>query len=258
VRVAAIQGPTAGDGDALPNLRVVVLLLFAIVFPLLAVVAYLSTRGVLSYSSMLEIAADQGGPSTLRVQTLDNSSLQQLSGQPFSYLNPQTLANYSVFGLPAVGSVELLLAVAAAVVVLLVWRSFRVRLGRTSPFEDDGLSAESRRERVVDVLDAAVARLNTGSSYRETVIRCYKTVSEVLADRSDLDGRVLTAREFEARVAEKLDVEPAYLAKMTGLFEVARYSDREITQQQSRDAVACLSEMSSSLKAPPLRTGGAR
>ncbi len=256
VRVAALSDAADDDGRRLDG-RDAGLLLFAFVFPLLVVVAYLATRSALSYSSTLEIAAGQGGPSTLLVHGLDNSSLQHLSGQPSSYLNQQSLTSYSVFGLPAISSMEILVAVAAAVAVLTIWRGLRVNVSHTAPFKDDGLSVGSRRAAVAEVLDAAARKLSSGSSYRETVIQCYKKFSEALEDASDLEGRVLTAREFEERVAEKLRVEPAYLARMTGLFEVARYSEQEITLEQSRDAVACLSEMSSSLRQPVIQIRGA-
>jgi hypothetical protein len=255
VRVAALSDAADDDGRLLDG-RDPGLLLLAFVFPLLVVVAYLATRSALSYSSALEIAAGQGGPSTLRVQVLDNSSLQQLSGQPSSYLNPQSLTSYSVFGLPAISSMEILVAVAGAVAVLMIWRGLRVHVGHTAPFEDDGLFVGGRRAAAAEVLDAAARKLSSGSSYRETVIRCYKEFSEVLENASDLEGRVLTAREFEAQVVEKLRVEPAYLARMTRLFEVARYSEQEITLEQSRDAVVCLTEMSSSLRQPVLQIRG--
>lgn len=257
---ALLRGVAAGDGttvrpDEPRGIRFTILLALAIVFPLLVLLAYLATRSVLSYSAMLEIAAQQGGATGFRIQQVGNSSYQQLPGQPLAFLNPQTLSGSSLFGAPAVSSIEVLLVIAAAVAFLMVWRGFRVRLGSTEPFEDDGLAAEERRTRVADVLDAAAARLGSGSSYRDTVIQCYKTISVVLGDRSDVDGRVLTAREFEAQVVEKLKVGPGYLSRMTGLFEVAKYSEHEITEEQSREAMVCLSEMSAALKQPGLEVG---
>ena len=107
-----------------------------------------------------------------------------------------------------------------------------------------------KREQFAAVFDATAASLDAGSPYRETIIRCYKMVSDLLEERSGVNGKVLTPREFEARISQQLRLDSVYLGQLTRLFEVARYSEQEITKAQSQEAVTCLSNLSSLLKQP--------
>ncbi len=238
--------------------RVVVFLGMILAFPLLVVVAYFATRSVLPGLSALDAAVPQGSSTLTVVQSFNDTSLQQVTGQLFPSLNSQSLETPLLVNLSPIDLVGLLLFATAAILVLVVWRGLKSRRGRTAPFEDPGDFLEGNRRRLAAILDAAVARLNTGSSYRETVIQCYKMISELLEERSAVDGKVLTPREFRARVSEKLMVEPSSLAQATELFEVARYSDQEITMEQSQEAVTCLSNLSTSLKEPTLSSGGVK
>jgi hypothetical protein len=199
---------------------------------------------------MLGFAVPQGGSTITQAQYFNVTSLQQVSGQLFPSLNSQALATPLLLNPPTVDFVGILLVAAVAIVALIVWRGLRTGRGRTAPFEDaDHLLADQRRK-LADILDGTAIRLNTGSAYRETVIRCYKMISELLEERSELDGSVLTAREFRERVTEMLKVDSPHLDELTELFEVARYSESEITEWQSREAANCLSSLSESLKQP--------
>ena len=223
-----------------------------VLFPFFVTVAYFATRSVLPEASMLRFAVSEGSSSFTQAQYFNVTSLQQVSGQLFPSLNSQSLASPFLVSPPTVDFVGILLVLAVAIAVVILWRGLRTRRVRTAPFEDtDNLLADQRRK-LADILDGAVTRLNAGSAYRETVIRCYKLISELLEERSELDGSFLTAREFRERVTEKLKVESPYLNQLTELFEVARYSEREITADQSREAVACLSNLSEILKHPVL------
>jgi len=218
-------------------------LLLVLVFPLLVVVAYFSTRHVLPEIAGLSFSLPQGGLATASVQSLNYSSLQAASGQLFPSLN--VLPSSGVSG---INLVEVLLIVTVGVAALIVWRGLSTRRGRTTPFEDDGDLLAERRMKWAAILDAAAAKLNSGSSYRETVIQCYKMISELLEERTDVDGKVLTAREFRRRVSEKLKIDSTYLDQVTELFEVARYSVNDVTEEQAKQAAVCLSNLSAPLK----------
>jgi hypothetical protein len=265
VRPAPAHGIAADENDPPPQARSgdgtrtrVALFLGVLVFPLLVVVAYFATRTLLSGPSALEFAVSQGESSATQVQSFNNTSLQQVAGQLFPSLSSQSLANPLLLNLPTIDFAGVLLVVVVAVVVLIAWRGLSARRLRTAPFEDAGNLIADNRRKLTAILDAAVARLNTGSAYRETVIQCYKMISELLEERSEVDGRVLTAREFRARVSEKLKIDSPYLAQVTELFEIARYSEQEITMGQSQEAVACLSNLSASLKQPVLSVSGVK
>jgi hypothetical protein len=219
------------------------ILLLILIFPLLVVVAFFATRHVLPEIGGLSFSLPQGGLATASVQSLNYSSLQAASGQLFPSLN--VLPSPGVSG---INLVEVLLIVTVGVAALIVWRGLSTRRGRTTPFEDDGDLLAERRRKMAAILDAAAASLNAGSSYRETVIQCYKMISELLEERSDVDGKVLTAREFRKRVLEKLKIDTPYLDQVTELFEVARYSVNDVTEEQAKQAAICLSNLSAPLK----------
>ncbi len=198
------------------------LILAAIVsLPLLVVLAYFATRSVLPRVASLKLTLPQNNGTAPPNGYLNVSSIQQARGQLFPSFNFPSLPN-----LPQINTVDLLLAATLAIVVVVLFRGLSDRKRPTAPFEDEALS--DRRKRVASVLDEAARRLSSGSAYRETVIRCYSLISGLLEEESDVDGRVLTAREFERRVSEKLKIESPYLRQVTQLFELARYSEDEI------------------------------
>jgi hypothetical protein len=223
--------------------RITLVLATIVIFPLLVVVAYFSTRTVLPEVAGIKFSLPQNNASVASVHSFNFTSLQQAKDQVFPSLNLPSLPN-----LPQVNLADLLLVLALAVVAVIVFRGFVSRREGTTPFEGEADLLAERRRKAAEILDAAAARLGSGSSYRETVIQCYKLISDLLEEKSDLNGKVLTAREFKKRVSEKLKIDTPYLSQLTELFEVARYSEREITKEQAEEAAVCLSNISAPLK----------
>ena len=93
---------------------------------------------------------------------------------------------------------------------------------------DGAKDLETQRIEVASVLDDAISELRRGNEYRRTVLECYRRISELLEAKSSIDGKPLTAREFEATVSTILKLETPYLSRVTDLFEVARYSRQEV------------------------------
>jgi hypothetical protein len=249
MRSTFVQTEVEEDNDPKPRqsegsrVRAALIVVMILVFPLLVVAAYFATRNVLPEIGGLTFSLPQGGVQTGSARSINSTGLQEASGQLFPSLSVPSSPNLSSINL-----VEVLLILTLAVVALIVWRGFSTRRRRTTPFEDDGDLLADRRRKMAAILDEAAARLNAGSSYRETVIQCYRLISELLEERSDVDGRVLTAREFKKRVSEKLKIETPYLDQVTELFEIARYSVQEITAEQARQAAVCFSNLSAPLK----------
>ncbi len=225
------------------------LLALAVVFPLLAVVAYEATRGVLSGFSMLRFAVLQQSSSfNVQLQSFGGNPISKLTGQNFLPSTSSPLGNIVLIDTPTLDYLGILAVLAAVTIAAVVLRGLGKSRSKTVPFDIDEVAVDQGRQKLAAILDAAAAKLTGGSSYRQTVIWCYRTISKTLEEKSDVDGRVLTAREFEDRINEKLRVDSPYLGELTGLFEVAKYSDREVTEEQSRAAVACLSSLSALLR----------
>ena len=148
--------------------------------------------------------------------------------------------------LPKINFAEVLLVVTVVVVLALLLRVRASNTKRVRPFEETDFQEE--RLALASILENAAAKLNSGSGYRETVLQCYKLISQALEKKSTLDGRALTAREFKSKVSEILGIDSPYLSRVTDLFELARYSQDEITREEALAASDCLSNLAALLK----------
>ncbi len=129
----------------------------------------------------------------------------------------------------AVWSASLALAVLIVVVFLFVmWLFWRKRQ------KDPGI------ERIAEEAQTALEAIESGSSLRNVVMRCYFEMSEVLSEtrgiKRDTD---LTPQEFQARLVEKgLPREPVY--SLTALFEEVRYGTKSAGKAEEQRAVDSL------------------
>ena len=98
---------------------------------------------------------------------------------------------------------------------------------------DDAKDFETKRIEVANLLDDAVSELRRGNEYRMTVLECYRRISELLEAKSSIDGKPLSAREFEKTVSTILNLETPYLSQVTNIFEMTRYSRQEITKDDA-------------------------
>ncbi len=121
-------------------------------------------------------------------------------------------------------------------------------------FDSDEL--EKQRNEVANILDQTVSDLRRGGEYRQTVLECYRKICEILESRSKIDGSLLTAREFEAAVSTRLKLNSPYLTQITSIFEDARYSVHEISEQEADTAIDCLTHLSSALRESDPTTPG--
>src|ERR1035438_6813850 len=98
-----------------------------VLFPLFVAVAYFATRSVLPEASMLRFAVSEGSSSFTQAQYFNVTSLQQVSGQLFPSLNSQSLASPFLVSPPTVDFVGILLVLAVAIAVVILWRGLRTR-----------------------------------------------------------------------------------------------------------------------------------
>ena len=143
-----------------------------------------------------------------------------LSGEPF----PPFAANPTSW---------LIIAVSAILVGLLLvgiwffWRRLRAQ--------------ESPLERLADEAQLALADLQSGSDVKDTVLRCYREMSQILSDQRGVERpRDMTPREFEHQLAA-VGLRDEHIRQLTRLFERVRYGARQTGEREEREAVACLS-----------------
>jgi hypothetical protein len=96
---------------------------------------------------------------------------------------------------------------------------------------------------VATVIQRAINSLRVGSDPRSTIIKCYKSMEEILQGGGVVASPSLTAREFETASRDIFLVEYGPIHRLTALFERARYSEEEIDLHEASEAKAVLSEL---------------
>ncbi len=218
------------------KLLIIALTLF--VFPLLVTSAFFAGSNLKVSPLSYHFAFNGGGVQGIQNLTGSQPKVESPILPPFMTLSFPLL--------PTVNLGEILFVVALVVIVALLLRVRRFNIKRVRPFEETEFQEE--RLAVASILDNAAAKLNSGSEYRETVLQCYKLISQALEKKSALDGKPLTAREFRDKVSEILRFDSPYLSRATDLFELARYSQDEITREEALAASDCLSNLAALLK----------
>ncbi len=120
----------------------------------------------------------------------------------------------------------------AALLVGLGWYIWR-RRQRPSPSMDK-LAQEAQE--AIDAIEA-------GADLKDTVTKCYFEMMQVLKDQRGVQRqRAMTPREFEAEL-EGLGVPTAQVRRLTRLFEAVRYGDKQLGEQEERQAVVSLTSI---------------
>jgi hypothetical protein len=87
---------------------------------------------------------------------------------------------------------------------------------------------------------AALDALQSGADFRDTVIRCYREMSEVLRSQRGIQREgAMTPREFESRLI-RLGLPGAPVQQLTRLFEMARYGPETPDELEEDQALTCL------------------
>jgi len=102
-------------------------------------------------------------------------------------------------------------------------------------------NVESRQ--AANVIHGALASLRRGTDPRSVIINCYRSLTEILQKSGAVNSPAMTAREFELSSQRILSVRRDTVHQLTGLFEIARYSNRDVSREEASVAEATLSEL---------------
>jgi hypothetical protein len=92
------------------------------------------------------------------------------------------------------------------------------------------------------VLEAqqAIETLQAGSDLKDTVLRCYREMSQVLSQyRGIKRQQAMTPREFEKHLGE-IGLRDEHIRRLTRLFEEVRYGANISSERDKREAMDCL------------------
>jgi uncharacterized protein DUF4129 len=131
-------------------------------------------------------------------------------------------------------------AAAAGVGLLAVWAVRRRRDQATDIRPDSGL--------LVDVLDTSLEDLRVVSDPRQAILAAYAGMERALSPRGVGRQRHETALEYLDRLLGRLELEPAPLQRLTALFQLAKFSNHQVTEAMRDDALAALGTISTALR----------
>lgn len=102
---------------------------------------------------------------------------------------------------------------------------------------------QSAYEQLVAQAQAAIDNLRAGADLRQTILRCYRAMSQVLDERRGIHReKAMTPHEFEEQLSRQgLPAEPVH--QLTWLFEEVRYGDREPGAGAEKTAIDCLEQI---------------
>jgi len=103
-------------------------------------------------------------------------------------------------------------------------------------------------ERLADEAEEAIRDLYAGKDLRETIVRCYRDMSQVLdQERGIRRGSDMTTHEFEALLQSK-GLPGESIHELTRLFEEVRYSKNTLSTADERRAISSLSAIITALR----------
>ena len=223
-----------------------------VVLPLLISLAFYSSLSIVATSaSPFRFGNLQQNGNLVFVTTVNETQVTTAFNES-AFLNPPSFPfSLSLPTLPL--SVLVIFIVAMCLALSLgLFRNLR-RSGRTvTEFQagDESSPTDKKdREEVAQIIDVTIQKLRQGSSYRETVLECYRQITSILELKSKVQGSPMTPREFDKAMSDRLKLpEGSSLSRVTSLFEIARYSEHPVTQDEANSAIECLSDLSKLLR----------
>jgi hypothetical protein len=120
-------------------------------------------------------------------------------------------------------------ALLLALLLAAIWFFWRRVRAQASPLE-----------RLADEAQLALDDLQSGGDLKDTVLRCYREMSQILSEqRGVARPRDMTPREFEQQLAA-VGLRDEHIRRLTRLFERVRYGARQAGEREEREAVDCL------------------
>jgi len=117
-------------------------------------------------------------------------------------------------------------------VIWFVWQRFQSQESPTTANALELLTEEAQQ---------ALAELQAGHNLKDTVMRCYVEMSQILGKQRGLRRQqTMTPREFEQYLAES-GLSSEHIGRLTRLFERVRYGAKLPGYPEEQEAVACLS-----------------
>lgn len=138
-----------------------------------------------------------------------------------------------IVGPGVLGLLLVLFAFSAGLLLLSVLK------GRSAP--DAGFTfSEKAKAEAIRSLEETIYHLELGDDIRSAILICYRDLVQLFRDHGVVPFSHQTARELEVVALQRLGVSHSSSRSLRNLFEVARYSDHPLEEEDRREAIDAL------------------
>ncbi len=219
-------------GITLPTLILPVLLLISTILFLVLVSSLIRMQGI---KKIMKLVFYLAIPIILLLLLNKLPSSPQLSTSEYAFETAQNPINtyaYAPLGDPpqnlsTIITIALLLILAAVI----VWALGKRRMEKTGS------------NPIADEIETALKALTVGDNLENVIINCYMRMSSIIIENQGIEREsYLTPREFESML-NSTGIPLAPIHQLTTLFEKVRYGKIKTSEQDEKNAIACLSEL---------------
>ncbi len=143
---------------------------------------------------------------------------------------PGSSSEFEALPVEQVGSPWAILALTAVVALTTGGVVLLTRRRQLDEAEDEGEAG------VAAVLSEAIEKLDWSDDPRSVIIKAYVDIERVLASRGMPRWASEAPQEYLDRILTRFEVEPGNIARLTTLFEVARFSDHQVDDVDATEA----------------------
>jgi hypothetical protein len=235
-------GDQQGTGNRKFSKTLLTLILLAI-FPVLILTAFYSSLNVTATNGPLFKFGNLGQPANNVPVNTFNETIFFTENNTSLFNQP----NNSFPSLPAIPGNFIILLILLAFLAVGIGLVRNLRRQNSMSGFDLSEDAKTKRAEIVDALDTALSQLERGGDYRDTILECYRKISQIIETKGAFDGSPFTPREFKKIASERLQLQSYYLSEVTDLFELARYSRHGISEDEAKSAIACFTNLKAEL-----------
>jgi len=142
------------------------------------------------------------------------------------------------------GTFMLIILVGGILAFLLVQRVIPIIRSSTEKREDE----EKLEDQFTSTVDSAVTELREGKDVHSTILRCYQRMCMILEEKGAKNFEFMTPREFEEQAIRTLNVSASKISEIREVFELAKYSNYRLGEEERDRAVKALKELRKELE----------
>jgi hypothetical protein len=110
------------------------------------------------------------------------------------------------------------------------------------------IKIEEKRLTIAETMERAIYKVKIGKDVRGAILSAYKEMEKLMRSRGVEDKDYYTPREFREFALNTLKISQAPLDTLTNLFEIARYSAHEMTEEHRKLALKALEEIRNAIR----------